>query len=188
MKAFALLKPTRQAVTNLATSIANAAIPGFKAKSKHIIEALAQHEGLSSEAFLDKLDKEQSKQPDCIKAITKEATFYEIKGKPLLICASISVSVFGYGTEMIQAHQASIGNSLDCTSLTLKDLTPTLASGGRSRIEIESDAEAAENLFAAYAYVMELCRFINSKKATKESLESSGWAIKVIPEVKSANE
>ena len=175
MKISALLKLNRQSVTNLATVIANANIPGFKAKTKNVIEALAQHEGLSSEAFLVELDKLHTKTPAAIKSIEKEAVFAEANEKLQLCSISISVRVVGFWSEMVQAHQASLETLDDNETFTLKDVTPSLASGGRDREELQSDAQAAENLFEAHKHVLELCRTINGKTVTKDDLDKAGW-------------
>lgn len=178
MKIKSLLSFNRNAITCLATVIANANIPGFKAKSKHVIEALAQYEGLSPEAFLVKVDQETDTPPSCIKKITKEAMFITIEGKNYLCSASVSVNVVGYWSEMVQAHQAMF----DFTgNYELYDITPTVGGGGRDKEELESNAQASYNLFEAYGYVINLCKMLNdNKRITKEELERGGWEITIL--------
>ena len=115
--------------------------------------------------------------PEYVKAIQKEALFYEFQGKCYLARVSIVVYVAGFSSAPIEAYQATF-NTLEDGTIKLLDLTPSIESAGRDRNEIASDTEAAENLLKAHSYTMRLCRQINSGSVSKQSLTIDGWHVR----------
>lgn len=178
MKLSEFIKPGRKSVLSIATAIANADIPGLKARSSKIVKALAQHEGMSSEALLEKMDALAFEKPASVKKVFMHASF--LRGQ--LCKVDVAVEVYEFSGEMVSAMQSDILFDDEDRSnppvFMLAPVIPRLASGGRYRAEVQSEIQAAKNHLDAHVYVMGICDFINSNRSVSEDkLRSLGWEI-----------
>jgi len=173
MKIMQLLSLSYSSLSSFATDISNQKIKGLKARSKLLMTAIAQTEGLSLEALQNKLNKLHS---DSYEFVEKEVKF-DHDGKDI----KLSQIAFTITVKGIPENQhIRVFNGIYDMDDYVSDIMPTMHMPTVARSGVDTN-EIIRKMQLAYSVASELCIYINKNKRalTPEKMMEEGWRCKV---------
>lgn len=175
MKIANILNLTPSAITGLCQAIAKQNIPGLKAKTTSLVSALAKDEGLSSEAFFNKLEQMHK---DAYWVLEKLAVFDYDGSVFKLSDIKYKVGIHGWPSSDLSCLSA-VGGVYDGDGYT-QDIRLFNGLGGFPNSDSEPQL-ALQNLQLGLANITDVINSINSRKKhlTPEILNNEGWSIKI---------